>query len=80
MPEELARCIRELRTNLLKTPSERDRNIDPCVFMVDLDHFKAVNDEHGHTAGDVVLQQVGVVLRKACRDRMCWCAGAGKNS
>jgi hypothetical protein len=41
MPEELARCIREIRSNLLRKPAERHRNIDLCVFMVDLDHFKS---------------------------------------
>lgn len=29
-----------------------------CVFMVDIDHFKQVNDKHGHPAGDAVIQQV----------------------
>jgi len=29
-----------------------------CVFMVDIDHFKQVNDTHGHPAGDAVIQQL----------------------
>ena len=29
-----------------------------CVAMLDLDHFKAFNDEHGHVAGDALLQEL----------------------
>jgi diguanylate cyclase len=35
--------------------------------MIDLDHFKMVNDTHGHLVGDRVLQQLGDLLRRQVR-------------
>ena len=37
------------------------------IMILDLDHFKTINDKHGHDAGDRVLAEVGRLLTKSCR-------------
>lgn len=57
--------LRELH----RTMSEVERYKTPAaVLYIDLDGFKALNDSHGHAAGDAVLKHLGRVLVESVRE------------
>jgi two-component system cell cycle response regulator len=47
------------------------------LLLLDVDHFKLVNDTHGHAVGDVVLRRLASQIAKCLRRATDWCARLG---
>lgn len=54
----------ELRREAARAEAEQ---MPFCVLMMDIDHFKDVNDTYGHLAGSETLEEVGAVIKKSLR-------------
>lgn len=55
------------RQFLVKLLNSIKHNEPAVILMADIDHFKTVNDTHGHLSGDAVIHSVAQVLESHCR-------------
>ncbi|MCP4141514.1 MAG: sensor domain-containing diguanylate cyclase [Chloroflexi bacterium] len=51
---------------------------ESSIIMIDIDHFKKVNDQHGHNIGDLVLQEFANILQKRTRSSDVVCRWGGE--
>lgn len=56
--------IRELQDEFIRAEKYQNRF---SISIVDVDHFKSINDTYGHTIGDEVLRQIAIQLRNHVR-------------
>jgi diguanylate cyclase (GGDEF)-like protein len=59
------RWLRDIGASEIQRASRE--NAPFCVIVFDLDHFKKINDEHGHDVGDQVLMMTGAVIQHNMR-------------
>ena len=89
LQDRIGRLHRDVQTDPL-TGLENRRGLDIslallqaegrafCAIVLDVDHFKRINDGHGHDVGDQVLRQLAERMRACCREGDVLCRTGGE--
>ena len=57
-----------LRDYRVRAPAAAESGADLLLLLIDVDHFKSINDRHSHGVGDRVLSRIAGVLKEHIRD------------
>ncbi len=57
------------RIDLMLGPAPEPGVLPMLLVLVDVDHFKHINDRHGHLIGDAALTEIAARLKRSCRDQ-----------
>jgi len=67
MEADVGLIVRRAENDLKEKRTELKSKMDMVLFLVDLDHFKSINDKYGHASGDMVLVQLKQRLTETFR-------------
>ena len=70
------RGFEDILTNLVETSNDFDMNL--CLILCDIDHFKLVNDNFGHDRGDAVLKEFAYRISQASKRQDTFCRIGGE--
>lgn len=68
----------QVQTRVLVNLEDSSPQKKMSFLMIDIDHFKKVNDNYGHQAGDYILKQVASIIKKAFRQTDILCRYGGE--
>ncbi|MCW8998213.1 MAG: diguanylate cyclase, partial [Kangiellaceae bacterium] len=67
MPQDVSLALSYYRKFNNQAEQRAQEKFDLILYIIDIDHFKQVNDQHGHRAGDMVLIQMSKILNQVFR-------------